>query len=94
MQKLNFKKLMESDPFIYHEFTNVKGQKILLVEHPYQGDEYPVIIIFPVFEKAFCSEFYDCDDLIGYDGYIDYQPIYDEQKNDCFSLWELSTETK
>ena len=93
MQKLKFQKLMENDPFIYHEFTNVKGQKVQLVEHPFCGDEYPVIIIFPEFKKAFCSDFWDCEDLIGDDGYIDYQPIYVEEKNDCFTFWELQTET-
>ena len=93
MQKLKFQKLIDANPYYYTHFENVKGQQVLLAEHPYEGDLYPVIIMFPDFKKAFCSDFYDCEDLIGFDGYIDYQPIYVEEKDDCFSLWELEEET-
>ena len=63
--KLNFKKLNDFGPTIYNEMVNAKGQKVLFVEHPTHGDEYPVIVMFPDLELAFCSDFFETDDMMG-----------------------------
>lgn len=74
--KLNFKKLNDFGPTIYDEMVNAKGQKVLFVEHPTHGDEYPVIVMFPDLELAFCSDFFETDDMMA--DHKEYQPWVNE----------------
>jgi hypothetical protein len=90
LQKLNFKKLQEFEPSVYHEMINSQGHHILFVEHPFFGDEYPVIIMFTEHEKAFNSEFYDLDDMLAEHG--EYEPLLitdEEEKIQCVFGYEL-----
>lgn len=71
-KKLNYAKLMELNPTELDDFTNYLGQKMVFLEHPTQGDSYPVIVAFPEEKLAFNSGFYDTDDF--YLG-SDYEPV-------------------
>jgi hypothetical protein len=90
LQKLNFKKLQEHEPTIYHEMINSQGKKVLFVEHPIVGDEYPVILIFPDYGVAFDSEFFDLDDMLADHG--DYEPLLivdEEEKYQCVFGYQM-----
>lgn len=54
---------MSHNPDKYGEFTNELGQKIEFYEHPFYGDEAPVILVFPEHELAFDSDFFDIEDM-------------------------------
>ena len=45
MNKLNYTKLMDANPMEYSEIVNQANQTISFMEHPYKGDEYPVIAV-------------------------------------------------
>ena len=90
LQKLNFAKLEEFEPTIYHEFVNSQGKQIRFVEHPFDGDEYPIIIMFMEDRKAFNSGFYDLDDMLADHG--EYEPLLivdEEEKIQCVLAYEL-----
>jgi hypothetical protein len=90
LQKLNFAKLEEFEPTIYHTFVNSQGKQIQFVEHPFDGDEYPIIIMFMEDRKAFNSEFYDLDDMLAEHG--EYEPLLitdEEEKIQCVFGYEL-----
>ena len=42
---MNYEKLMSYNPSEYGSMVNSLGQKIIFVEHPIRGDEYPVIAV-------------------------------------------------
>jgi hypothetical protein len=73
MKTLNYNKLMALKPTVYQKFTNKIGQEIELVEHPIQGDEHPVIIVYHAEKLAVVSDFFDCDDMLSGE---DYEPVY------------------
>ena len=75
--KLNYLKLMDGNPTVYDKMTNSVGQEIEFVEHPYKGDEYPVIVVCHEKALAFCSDFWELDDMMGESG--SYEPIINEQ---------------
>ena len=60
---LNYKILLKHNPFVYTEFTNSLSQKVQLVEHPTKGDSVPVIALFPDYELAFYTDFFETGDI-------------------------------
>lgn len=60
---LNYSKIISLNPFEYESFTNSKGQKVVLCEHPVLGDEAEVLVMFPEYQKAFYSGFHDAGDM-------------------------------
>jgi hypothetical protein len=85
MQNLNYNKLMSLNPCVYRDFTNRLGQKMQFIEHPIEGDEYPIIIVFHDEELAFCSDFYDDCDF--YEG-SDYEPVLSDGVCMCYFEYE------
>lgn len=85
MQKLNYHKLVAFKPTVYQTIVNQEGQKIELVEHPTQGDEYPVIAIYHKEKIAVCTDFWDCSDF--FEG-SDYNPVYLHGR--MGSAWEFN----
>jgi len=73
MKQLNYSRLIALNPTVYATLTNREGQQMDLVEHPLRGEDHPVIILYHAEKLAFCSDFYDTDDLLTNE---DYQPIY------------------
>lgn len=71
--KLNFEKLMSHKPTEYGTMINSLGQKIIFVEHPTMGDEYPVIAVFINEKKAFATDFFELDDMTA--DHKEYEPI-------------------
>lgn len=67
---------MAHNPSVYGSMVNSKGQKILFVEHPLKGDEYPVIAVCHGIKKAGTTDFFDLDDMTADHG--DYEPWFDE----------------
>ena len=61
--KLNFARLTAVNPTIYKESINSLGQRIQFVEHPIQGDEYPIICIFPDLQFAYASDFFELGEI-------------------------------
>lgn len=61
--RLNYSKLIASNPWVYLTFTNSLGQEIKLVEHPVLGDEYPVIAVSDYHQLAFATDFYETGDI-------------------------------
>ena len=72
--KLFYTKLVENNPTIYATIVNDKGQEIELVEHPFKGDEYPVICICHELKLASASDFFDCYDMLQL--HKEYQPYF------------------
>ena len=64
--------LTDLDAFVLAEFVNDVCQHVLLVEHPFYGEDYGVCVMFPEHEVAFRSGFYDIDDLVSNS---DYKPF-------------------
>jgi hypothetical protein len=63
MKELNYLSLMSDKPTEYMTVRNSLNQLVLFVEHPIKGDGYPVIAVFPEEQKAFCTDFWDCEDF-------------------------------
>jgi hypothetical protein len=80
---INFEQVMSRNPLVLRTIRNFMGQRILLVENPVHGDEYPVIAVCPdylvsteegyVYGVAENTTFFDCDDM--YRG-SDYEPLF------------------
>jgi hypothetical protein len=75
---LNYQKLMEHSPTVYETFVNKLGQTIDLVEHPFKGDEAPVIVVCHELKLAAYSSFFECEDMTAEDG--EYQPSFEDGK--------------
>ena len=75
MNKLNYTKLMNANPEVYSEVVNQANQTITFMEHPYKGDEYPVIAVCHALKVAFCTDFWDTEDFTSGS---DYNPIVRE----------------
>jgi len=86
MKELNYTRLMAHNPTVYDTLTNREGQEMQLVEHPLKGDEYPVIIVYHAEKVAYCSDFWDTDDLMGGE---DYEPVFKEVANCMFLRFEI-----
>jgi hypothetical protein len=75
---LNYKKLMAEQPTIYHEMVNSLGQSIKLVEHPFEGDEYPIIAVCDELGLAASTDFFDLDDMLA--DHKEYEPTFQNGK--------------
>jgi hypothetical protein len=73
---MNYKKLMSHNPTEYGSMINSQGQKIVFVEHPIKGDEYPVIAVCHELELAGATDFFELDDMTAEHG--EYEPWFDE----------------
>ena len=73
---MNYKKLMSFNPTEYGLMINSQGQKIVFVEHPTKGDEYPVIAVCHELELAGATDFFELDDMMAEHG--EYEPWFDE----------------
>ena len=74
---MNYEKLMSYKPTVYGEMTNSQGQKIIFVEHPTRGDEYPVIAVCHELQVASATDFFDLDDMTAEHG--EYEPWFNEE---------------
>lgn len=72
MKKLNYTKLMASNPYVIQRSRNAQGQKMEFVEHPTEGDDYPVIVVFHDAKLAFNTGFFDTGD---FHRSSDYMPV-------------------
>jgi hypothetical protein len=81
MDKLNYSKFENAT--ILSEFTNRQGKKVLLVEHPFYGDEHPIVILFPTERLAFNSGKNEVDDMFKTS---DYEPYLISYCNCIFAL--------
>ena len=61
--KLNFNRLMLSEPTELGSMVNSKGQLVKFYEHPTKGDEAPIIVSFDNLGFAFHSDFFDTADM-------------------------------
>jgi hypothetical protein len=74
---MNYEKLIAYNPSVYGSMSNSKGQKILFVEHPIRGDEYPVIAVCHQLKLAGTTDFFELDDMTADHG--EYEPWFDAQ---------------
>jgi hypothetical protein len=75
---LNYKKLMEADPTEYDRMTNSLGQEIVFYEHPYKGDEFPVIIVCHELKLADYTDFMETTDMM--EDHKEYEPSFVDGK--------------
>ena len=75
---MNYIKLMNADPMEYERMTNSLGQEIVFYEHPYKGDEFPVIIVCHELKLADYTDFMECDDMIA--SHKEYEPSFQNGK--------------
>ena len=68
MKSLNYEKLMALKPTEYDQMVNALGQIVTFVEHPIDGDEYPVIAVFKDLKMAFVTDFFETDDMMASHG--------------------------
>jgi len=66
---------MDANPLEYSEIVNQENQIISFLEHPYEGDMYPVIAVCHAREVAYCTDFWDTEDFTSGS---DYLPIVKE----------------
>lgn len=75
---INYKKLMEAEPTIYDRMTNSIGQEIVFYEHPYKGDEFPVIIVCHELKLADYTDFMETTDMM--EDHKEYEPSFVDGK--------------
>jgi hypothetical protein len=71
---LNYEKLISLNPTEYGRMTNSLGQQIIFVEHPTEGDEYPVIAVCHELKLAAATDFFELDDMTAEHG--EYEPVF------------------
>jgi hypothetical protein len=71
---MNYEKLMKLNPFKYGEIINEKKQLIEFYEHPYYGQDFPVIAVCHELKLAQQTTFYELVDMIAEHG--EYTPIF------------------
>ena len=79
MKHANYNKL---NNFIYNIGTiiNQEGQEVVFI----QIDDSEIYALFPHISEAFCTGFYDLDDMIGESNtYTEYTPIFQHGECDC-----------
>lgn len=74
----NYEKLIKHNPTIYEKMTNSIGQKIEFVEHPIQGDFYPIIAVCHELKLAASTGFFDTDDMVA--SHKEYEPKFINKK--------------
>lgn len=75
---LNYQRLASENPTEYGRMTNSLGQEIIFVEHPYKGDEAPVICMCHELKLAAYSTFYELDDMTA--DHKEYEPSFQDGK--------------
>ena len=75
---MNYDRLMANNPTQYDEMINSLGQKIVFYEHPFKGDEFPVICVNHDLKLAAASTFYDLDDMTA--EHKEYEPSFKNGK--------------
>lgn len=75
---MNYIKLMKADPTEFDRMINSLGQEIVFYEHPYKGDEFPVIIVCHELKLADHTDFMECDDMIA--DHKEYEPSFQNGK--------------
>jgi hypothetical protein len=75
---MNYKKLMANEPTEYNRMTNSLGQEIVFYEHPFKGDEFPVIIVCHELQLADYTDFMEDDDMIA--SHKEYEPSFVDGK--------------
>ena len=75
---LNYEKLMNENPLEYEKMTNSIGQEISFVEHPFRGDEHPVICVCHKLKLAACSGFMETEDML--EDHKEYEPSFKDSK--------------
>lgn len=71
-RKYLYNDIMSKKPYVYDGFVNSMNQMVVLLEHPTEGDDAPVIVSFPEHGVMFDSGFMETDDMKNMDG--DYVP--------------------
>lgn len=89
MKPVNFEKLMAKEPYMYDEIINTQGLRVQFYEHPVWGDEFPVLVVFPAEKLAFCSEFFDTDDMMA-NGDYEPQLMDDQHGGVCMCRFEVN----
>ena len=84
MSKLKYQMLMDEEPTVYATITNNQGQELQFVEHPYEGDEYPIIVVYHAEKLAYASDFWDMGDFTLES---DYMPVFVDGK--MLNQWEV-----
>lgn len=69
---------MAENPTEYSRMTNSLGQEIVFYEHPFKGDEFPVIIVCHALELADYTDFMEEDDMIA--THKEYEPSFVDGK--------------
>lgn len=72
--KMNYQKLMDLNPTKYGEIINKENQLIEFFEHPYYGQDRPVIAVCRALKLADETDFYELDDMTAKDG--EYTPVF------------------
>jgi hypothetical protein len=67
---------MEKNPFKYGEIINKENQLIEFFEHPYYGQDFPVIAVCQDLKLAELTTFYELDDMVAQSG--EYTPLFIE----------------
>jgi hypothetical protein len=75
---MNYIKLMKADPTEFDRMINSLGQEIVFYEHPYKGDEFPVIIVCHELKLADYTDFMECDDMMA--SHKEYEPSFQNGK--------------
>lgn len=74
---INYTKLMSHNPHVLGTIFNTLGQKIVLVEHPLQGDLSPVLAVCHEMQLAGDTGFFDTVDM---EEGTEYQPSFQDGK--------------
>jgi hypothetical protein len=75
---MNYQKLMQNNPTEYDRMINSKGQEIVFYEHPFRGDEFPVIIVCHELELADYTDFMETTDMM--EDHKEYEPSFVDGK--------------
>lgn len=75
---INYDKLMQNNPYSFDTIVNHLGQTIEFYEHPFRGDESPIICVCHELKLADYSTFFDLYDMMYLDG--DYVPAFIDGK--------------
>lgn len=69
---------MDANPTEYDRMTNSLSQEIVFYEHPYKGDEFPVIIVCHELGLADYTDFMETDDMMA--EHKEYEPSFVDGK--------------
>ena len=69
---------MDNNPTMYDKMTNSLGQEIVFYEHPFKGDEFPVIIVCHSLQIAGITDFMEVDEMM--QDHREYEPSFVDGK--------------